>query len=411
MAGGPELVEAFLYGAQNAVNMNMWGSNLKLGLVAFDDCSSPDITKSLLNNFVNGFDVGANVDPRNVAAYTAGDNDAITLAVASILGRIPKPQLGYKPPGAILTDPTMFPFFASLVPGKADGIMAIIQLLTKMGVSNVRLVHDNTEASAELLEGFRLLAVKDNVCVDGIGFSTPNTYQPVLSNIQSQPDTNVLLLHGNYQHFEQFLMALNRTSDAEKYLVIPSSPLMPGQTFLDKRYRFRTIAWSLKSPAINGWRQHLRSLTPNENNPNPWFTEWYQATYNCYLDAGNQQGYPSMCQNTNNNAIGSAPGYVENPYSGYVVMGVGALARALDRTLQQYCGRSYSSVCSQFTGNSQAAEAMMRFLREDPLLNGDWANGYDVEYMRPGATSFTKVNLSFILINPFTNLVFTKITF
>ena len=392
---GAELLEAFLFGLRNAESLNLWRRNVKLGAIAFDDCSSPQLASNTLINFLNGEDFSTNVDVKNVYGYTAGNDDAITLAVASLLGSVPAPQIGYKPAPAMLSDQMMFPNFAELLPGKADGLKGVTQLLQRLGVSHVRLVHDNSEDSAELLEGFRKTAMGQGICVGSVGFSDPRKPMTAIDEINARPEAKVLFLNGDFSHFEQFLAALNRSSDAAEYLVIPSLALNAGSNFMNKKYNFRTLSWTVKTPSIDGWTQHLRSLTPDAETNNPWLKEWYQAAFNCFLDPSNQQGYPAMCENTGNRPITAAPGYKANPYAGYVIMAVGALARAIDKALQQYCGASYTTVCSRYVNAADRTQTIMKFLRDDPYLKGTLVNGFDVAYMRPGMSSFTNVSIPF----------------
>ena len=389
---GPELVEAFLYGLKNAADLNLWRGSVRLGAIAFDDCSSPDLASNIVLNFKEGNTYGVQVDPRLVNAYTGGNDAATTAVLTKLLANIPRPLLGYKPAPTALSDTEEFPFFASIVPGSTEEIQALTQLLKRMGLTHVLVVHENNNLAKDFLMHLRKMATAKGVCLAAIETDDLSSTQDIMEALQQRSQSKVILLHGGPSQYGPLLFALNRTTDAADYVVIATSAMMADSLLRNQRYKFRIIALTLKVPSIEGWNKHLRTLTPNSEGANPWLNEWYESAFNCYLDFNNQKGYSKMCRNTADAPITTAPGFKVNPYSYYVVMAVGALSRAMDKTLQRYCGSSYSTVCSRYKNVGGREKVMMEYLRDDPYLNGDLVNGYDVMYKAAGAAPFVAVN-------------------
>ena len=119
------------------------------------------------------------------------------------------------------------------------------------------------------------------------------------------------------------------------------------------------------SPPIQSFRQWLNALDPSDMDTMkemPFFTEWYEYAFNCYIDANNRGTYTQQCQYYQ--GITQAPNYEETSYTQFIISATYAVARAIDMALKDYCGDDYNGVCWQFRTASHLKDKILGYIRD-----------------------------------------------
>ena len=122
-----------------------------------------------------------------------------------------------------------------------------------------------------------------------------------------------------------------------------------------------SISWAWRKPTLTKFLSFLQSHDVVEYKANPWFAEWYQSLYNCYLDPMDTKGYPARCSGA---TVTAASDFKENNDAAFVINAVYAVARGLDATITEFCGDNYEYVCKEYNAARNRSEVLIEKIKE-----------------------------------------------
>ena len=125
------------------------------------------------------------------------------------------------------------------------------------------------------------------------------------------------------------------------------------------------ISMDIIPPPMTRFRMWLDGLNPSNMDTMkemPFFVEWYEHAFNCYIDANQRGIYTQQCQY--NQGITQAPNYEETSYTPFIISATYAVARAIDMALKDYCGAGYNGVCWQFRTASHLKNKILGYIRD-----------------------------------------------
>lgn len=361
-----QLLQAFLYALDRVNQRGILRPGVQLGGIALDECGSGIVTTSTLRDVHSG---SGSVNPANIQAYVGSATNDITKQTATVLQELMLPLIGYRAMG----DDLPMNLFARTLVSDDRQAKAIILLLKKLGWNYVQLIHQDSDAARSLSMQFFEYGNQESICISK-GYQTGDASQndDIVRDLASQSNAQVLLLVGDGDMQRQILQSLNRTAMGGRFTLVTT--LGMSSATIEGLESFAEGALTLNFPqtTLSSFRNHLRDLEPETYMVNPWFAEWYETMYSCYLDPSNMKGFTSQCTGS---PITSSNQYMQDPHSIFVINAVYAIAYGLDTTLKYYCGDSYSSVCSLYINSPD---------RSDRLLN----NILNAEFQSEASRSF-----------------------
>ena len=100
---------------------------------------------------------------------------------------------------------------------------------------------------------------------------------------------------------------------------------------------------------MKGFDQYIESLTPKTNTRNPWFDEYWEEKFHCFLNKNySKEIIESQTYRICNDSlrIGAHNGYIQDAKVQFVIDGVYAFAHALDKLRKDVCGEN-EGVCEE----------------------------------------------------------------
>ncbi|KAL5517470.1 hypothetical protein EMCRGX_G003015 [Ephydatia muelleri] len=125
------------------------------------------------------------------------------------------------------------------------------------------------------------------------------------------------------------------------------------------------IAAIPKYNASKGFDDYFQSLTPQNNAQNPWFTEYWEHTFNCsFNNVSTQSALSPRCNMSQK--IGPASGYRQNSKVSFTIDAVYAIAHAIDNLQRDEC--SGDDICDKIVIHSNGRtsinnELLKRYLQ------------------------------------------------
>lgn len=227
-----------------------------------------------------------------------------------------------------------YPYYAKVFPSLEDELRAIILILEKLKWYYIQVMYSTDAYAEEDVMMFKRLAAQAGICVVA-SFDFDDIASFVLDALNAHNNVRpvVLLLSSDkHQKFLMYLSALGTTGDFN-YV---ATTTLGSDTTIMQRYTgvgegYISIDWSL-SP-LTQFFSWLDQQRVNTYTIDPWFTEWFEALYNCSLGGSSMGRYQSQCADTANKSVTSSPGFVKELNVGHVINSVYAIARGLNAVL------------------------------------------------------------------------------
>ncbi|KAL8604641.1 hypothetical protein ACOMHN_013421 [Nucella lapillus] len=349
----PLYLEAMIY-AVKKVNADLsLLRGVTLGGLGIDDCMDSDLSSSFIVQVQKGqYAVqdrsGSRLDPRRVEAYTAAYSNPLTLPLAQLMDTLTQPMVGYRATSALLD---RYKYYLKTVPSMEDEFRAIIMIMKQHGWMYTQILHSSDAYSKEDVMLFRRLAARAGICVVAYYTMESNSTTSVDRLAHHSTVKPVVLLLSSENH-RQLLVALNSTATPSQYQFIATSTL-GNQAAIAKGYEAQAqnlISIDLTYSSLTRFYNELAGLRVDSYRDNPWFEEWFESLFQCYV-GDNPRGYASACNA--NVGITTAPGFVKDFRVMHVINAVYAIARGMDKVLTKYCGSNYNGVCAQFLAASR----------------------------------------------------------
>ncbi|XP_060080414.1 uncharacterized protein LOC132559805 [Ylistrum balloti] len=369
-------------------------NGVSLGGLVADICSHPLIGRMFINNILDGRNnvmdkMGHMVDPHAIKAVVDGQAD-FSLGLGSNM----VPEVGTVAGSYSFADKEMFPYFTRASAGAEQMTTALINILSNMGWFYVQTVQ-SSNYDMEVIGKLREYAALAKVCISASHMvSEDGNYDQVIDEIQEKPAAAVVILFVNQADIRGLMSSAKAKGLVGKMLFIGTASWgsrLSSVSGLEDIAHGSLILEPMASP-ISGFRAWINGLDPRTAGNVPGFKEWYQVTFNCYIDAEAKSDYPGECGNS---PITSGPNY-ENPFQlSYMIDSVYAVSKALDATLKHYCGATYTGVCVQFRADPKAMDMLNHYIQNTSftgesnslfqMRHGEGTNGFNILNYRQGS--------------------------
>ncbi len=322
-------------------------NNIRLGALVLDACDSGVRAANLVSNIHSGFcdgeEMGMEGDSMRskVVAWLSQGSDVNTAADA-VLSRLDLSRFVLEGEGSGMNDGRGF----QLRTGSERTIAAVIAFLKHNNWNNIQLVSD---MDSPLLGKFTTMAQEQDVCIlqhhEG---HAGGSYAGLITRMIDTPSQVVVSLLSLNELGNLLEARQSAGSGAQALFFISVQGHIDNPVTMSAAFA-RTVMIGLNSSAIAEFDEYLAAERPSSKNP--WFDDFYQATWQCNLQ--NNYDFGAECGDVATNAVTAAPGYQQNPRIGHVINSVFSLAQSLDTLLKRYCGSDYDGICGQFPMTSE----------------------------------------------------------
>ncbi|XP_067683866.1 uncharacterized protein [Haliotis asinina] len=368
---GVQYTEAMVYALREvprrfkAVNPQFL-RDVSLGGLGIDDCKSGTLSRNFISDVQRGTVVvkdsaGNTLDPRNVDAYVAAHTSGLTIPIADLMNDLKRPVLGYSSASSVLSDRRKYPYFLRIHPGIDEEMAAIINILKKQGWYFVQTVY--VEGDAFSLNGnevFKKMAAENRICV----VASHSYGSDIFTRLRTRPMVKPVLVIAHESQYRGLLENMISSNATGEFVILANSPFGRKQKLVQGLEEAADGVISLKwrVPDLTFFSTYLSSLRVDTNQQNPWFTEWYENLFDCYIGPQNPNGKATLCTDRNV-PITQAPAFELTEESIFVINSVYAIANGLHTTLMEYCGVNYSGVCGNFTSSGTRGKRLLENIR------------------------------------------------
>ena len=338
---GIQYVEAFIH-AINFINNDFaprYGllDGVKLGALGFDDCMSPVLSNQLITEVqryayrVTDENGENELHPRTIEAYLGGANDPLALAVTEQMNQIHRPVMVYHALTETLDINDMYHYHIRLHYNIRVLARTIVQALIKQDWKYVQSVYEDDMYSEEYNDVFRRVAAEEGICVVASYKIAMDGGAEVVDHLRGRSNVKPVIVLAGYHGVRTLMQGMRDRSATGEFQFISvigdSTRTIAGyETEADGMISIGMFAPTMKDQ----FEKYLRTIDVLTYKTNPWFREWYEKLYSCSFDSVDPQ---NKCE-------------VERFYDDIevnagvttILFGIEALTRALDDTLQHFCG-------------------------------------------------------------------------
>ena len=351
--GDAQLTEAFLFALDQVAALPNILPDVQLGGLILDDCASAGRAVSTLTDFISGTivheDNGEEILPSSVYAVIGGNSDDVTKSLADVTNGIKMPFLPYKSGSTVLSMENHYNYISKMVSSDSQLAAAVASAAVRLGWKHVQLVYDGDAIGQAFLEDLFSQSTKFDLCVSSrLSIRDYGRIDDLAGEVMAS-EVNAVVVRLNPDDASSLLRSMSGFGNAGDFAVIAAGGSWSSDSVISDlipSLPMPLLFLEVPSPQLTSYTNYLQNLEPGTPSRNPWFTEWYQTMFECYLDARERSGYTQQC--TGNDPVTAAQNFHQHPYAVYVINAVYAIAYGLDATLKEICGDGYQGLCADF---------------------------------------------------------------
>ena len=356
---GVQRLEAMLFAIDRINQDKSVLRDVKLGANIMDTCSRDTYALEQSLEYVraslSSLDAGAYVcadgseaipakTPAPVVGVIGGSYSTVSIQVANLFRLFRIPQISYASTSAALSDKTRFDYFARTVPPDNFQAKAIADIVRSFNWTYVSTVASEGNYGEMGIESFKQEATLRNICIAVhrkiIQSARPDDFDVVIDDLLKQSMARVVVLFLRVEDASNLLLAAKRRNDTDHFVWIASDGWGSQDTPVrNKEYVAEgALTIELQSTALAPFDKYFMSLTPENNERNPWFTEYWQSTFSCRLPTESDPGGDNGTYCSGDERISPAV-YKQETKIQFVYDAVYAMAYALDHLFMDHCGK------------------------------------------------------------------------
>ncbi|XP_053982545.1 metabotropic glutamate receptor isoform X1 [Hylaeus volcanicus] len=308
-------------------------SNLDISVLECADKSPPRVKKT------------ATAGP--IFGVIGGSYSSVSLQVANLLRLFHIPQISPASTAKALSDKTRFDYFARTVPPDTFQSIALVDVVKSANWSYVSTVYSEGSYGEYGIEVFTREATERNVCIAAAvkvpSAADDRVFDDIIQRLSKKSNARAVVLFTRAEDARGILEAARRSNLSQPFQWLASdgwgrqSKLVEG---LEEEAE-GAITVELQSENIPGFDEYMASLTPDTNQRNPWFTEYWEELFGC-VPRRNRQSQASQnateCSPTLR--LTAATGYEQESKVQFVVDAVYAFALALHNLQRDVCTKN-----------------------------------------------------------------------
>ncbi|XP_044251282.1 metabotropic glutamate receptor [Drosophila takahashii] len=371
---GVQRLEAMLYAIDRVNNDSNILPGITIGVHILDTCSrdtyalnqSLQFVRASLNNLdtsvfecsdASSPQIRKNASSGPVFGVIGGSYSSVSLQVANLLRLFHIPQISPASTAKTLSDKSRFDLFARTVPPDTFQSVALVDILKNFNWSYVSTIHSEGSYGEYGIEAFHKEATERHVCI-AVAEKVPSAaddkvFDSIINKLQKKPNARGVVLFTRAEDARRILQAAKRANLSQPFHWIASDGWGKQQKLLEglEDIAEGAITVELQSEIIEDFDRYMMQLTPETNQRNPWFAEYWEDTFNCVLEPVSEQfNAPTMVDSTDikigtkskttceeNFRLSEKVGYEQESKTQFVVDAVYAFAYALHNLHNDRC--------------------------------------------------------------------------
>lgn len=268
-----------------------------------------------------------------------------------------------------------FDYFARTVPPDTFQSMALVEVVKSANWSYVSTVYSEGSYGEYGIEVFTREATERNVCI-AVALKVSSAaddemFDGIIQRLNKKPNARAVVLFTRAEDARGILEAARRSNLSQSFQWLASDgwgrqgKLVEG---LEEEAE-GAITVELQSKNIPDFDKYMASLTPQNNQRNPWFGEYWEEVFGCTLAKRLDRGHPgatggswsrgnsanhSLAVCSSNLRLTAASGYEQESKVQFVVDAVYAFALALNNLRHDLCGR-VEGMCASMANYDRGA--------------------------------------------------------
>ncbi|XP_013385784.1 metabotropic glutamate receptor 1 [Lingula anatina] len=366
---GMHRIEAFLLTLDAINNDTTLLPNVTLGCDIRDSCWYPPVALEQSIDFIKN-SISASIEPHDVENMTQEEHcvheespkpiagligpgsSTVTVQVQNLLQLFNIPQIGYAATSKDLSDKSLYKYFLRVVPPDNLQAKAMLDVVLKFNWTYISTVYTEGNYGASGMEAFTAIAKKAGLCIATAEKVKNNadyeSYNTVIRNLKETPNARVVVCFCEGMTVKGLLNATTRLNAVGEFLFIGSDgwAVRPDVVKDLEEAAAGGMSIRLHSPPLRAFDQHYFNLSPFEPSRNPWFQDFWQEKFQCYINGENRdKRFSAPCTGSGEEDL--SINYVQDAKLGFVVNAIYTMAHALHNIHQLVCnGRP--GVCPGF---------------------------------------------------------------
>ncbi|PVD25332.1 hypothetical protein C0Q70_15832 [Pomacea canaliculata] len=349
---GDSPFKAFLHSVQQL----RASTGVDFGAVAFDDCYSPLRINTILSTYLSqhvteeqcGFSVC--VDPDQVVGVIGSLSSGSTMAVADFFTPLRVPVISYAASSPDFDDKVNFPFFLRTVPSDDEQAKAMAAVIEEMGWSYVGLLYVNNNYGTKGALAFQRTAAARGICVaDPVIISeNPSSvdekdlYDAFIALIEK--NVKVVVFFGIDTRMADFLRLVESRGEFGRLLFLASEEWASKDDVLNAGPKAARGSITIKVNNVDTnpqdedlLRKELLQKVPSRDDPNPWFSEFWQNFFDCNIPGGFNNVFSKDCNPTTRLSSTEVARLLSDQRVKHVMNAVSALGWGLHAAKDEFC--------------------------------------------------------------------------
>ena len=301
--GGIDIVESIRFGI-NEAKSSFEGlvPNASIGVIIIDSCNDPQITqeKVLTLQRLGVFRNGAYIPIRDkILGYIGSWSSDVSMAVGDLTTRLEYVQISYGSTAQELSKRSVYPYFLRTPAPDSDQAKAMVDIVNNLGYNLIQILYSETSYG----EGGKNLLIEaisqDNnkICVaQSIPVSHLSNHDDIVRKINEHKEAKVILVFVSSFELEWLLPVFNNAFQNGEYLYIASEGWGTRTIVNGYQHLKGTITLTSELPVNNKFKDHLKELTPDGTDPNPWIRPYMERTFGCYYQWSFQKSSGKQCR-------------------------------------------------------------------------------------------------------------------
>lgn len=291
---GALYTEAFNFALQR-INSGMASvklSNVSLGGLAFDGCTSPHRAKAIVNRVHTGMNIrdslGNMFMSTHLVSWMSYDSQT-TIDTASLVQKINIPLVSPGATSSELDNKQKYYTFFRTIPSDSVVVRGMAEFVRDIGKKFVIVLNAPDTSNRGSRDLFRKYLTDYGICiVANYEFVTDGSMDAIVSNIYDTQTQIVAVFAEPDMYINEFLVAKNKDLRINPLIFISNRPWK----FPDQQARLvNSVYFELNVPTFTDFKTYLDSRAVNNNNP--WFSEIYEEVMKCNLPG--TVSYPQPC--------------------------------------------------------------------------------------------------------------------
>ncbi len=353
---GLQNLEAFLWAVRSfRSRASTILRDVRVGALALDSCLSTDKSiQSVLNleSCAAGYGSPA-VEPNRVLAFVGPDRSSDALSLAPLMGELRKPLVSHAATSPALSD-TQYKYFLRTVPSDAEQVQAMLAVLDQLGWNHTQLVYTEDAYGRAGRDALLMAVQKAGKCVVaayGIAATNPTEEEvdELISSLRENSRTRAVVLFVYEDVVRSVLLGAERAKARGVFTWIGTTAWADSPGVVGGLEPYAEGAVTLRpdatTPGFVSFRQYFENLRPEDNTENPWFRQYWQERFNCYLPGEPPGDFSRQCDVSKQSLEGSTL----DPYVPYTIRAVDAVLNGIEGARRTACG--LASLCAGFINN------------------------------------------------------------